>query len=510
MEKNNSLELKKMNRSTLFETLPEEIKEYSLRVARNAQIVYSQIVERGLFEEYSDVDFKNIEHVYEIIKYFDIGYVFKDDKLFPDKILPIFHVKKGGDVFFADIKKREDFKSLSDTEKYIRRVAKEVAYYHHERWDGKGYPEGLRKEEIPLLARICSVCLAFETYTYDYKTRTKKTRDEAIEMLTKEAGRSFDPTLVLLVIDIAEMLAVRGDAYFSYEELKQKKLEEAQQPEQKVEEDVTEETAAIDLNDVDPVFEVEELEKIDNPKTRKPKKATRPIEMLFMPVYDLKLESVAYYQTMLMINDAKLGALTPNVYSGVAEKTNQIGKLVEIGLNQVFMFIKLADILEHKVDYVSVRLYSKIVEKPSALNKVLKQIKDSEIDPGRFILEIPETVLASANETASNAIKKIRELGCKIAIAEFGFAYSSLHRLSDIEFDILKISREYILDVDSSSRSAGVVRSIIDMVKTLGAEEVCEGVDTEDQKYILQKIGCRKIQGSLVGEPKNSKDLLGV
>ena len=81
-------------------------------------------------------------------------------------------------------------------------------------------------------------------------------------------------------------------------------------------------------------------------------------------------------------------------------------------------------------------------------------------------------------------------------MAEFGFAYSSLHKLSDIEFDILKISREYILDVDSNSRSAGVVRSIIDMVRTLGAEEVCEGVDREEQKQALLKIGCKKIQGS--------------
>ena len=94
-----------------------------------------------------DVDGKHIEHIYEIVKYFDIGLAFKDEKtIFPDKIVPIFHVKKGAAVFFADIKKREDFKNLSDYEKFIRRVAKEVAYYHHERWDGKGYPEGLKKE----------------------------------------------------------------------------------------------------------------------------------------------------------------------------------------------------------------------------------------------------------------------------------------------------------------------------------------------------------------------------
>ena len=274
-------------------------------------------------------------------------------------------------------------------------------------------------------------------------------------------------------------------------------------------EDVTEEDSAIDLNDTDPIVKVPESEKVEHPKDKKRTKPARPVEMLFMPVYDIKTESVVYYQTRLVINDKKLGPLLPNIYSLVAEKTNRIAKLVEIGLDQVILFIKLADILEYKVDYVSVSLYAKIVERPTVIKKVINQILNSGIDPSRFILEIPETVLAGANEKTAETLKNLKELGFKIAMAEFGFAYSSLHKLSDIEFDILKISREYILDVDSNSRSAGVVRSIIDMVRTLGAEEVCEGVDREEQKQALIKIGCRKVQGTVVGEPKTSKDLLG-
>lgn len=540
MEFNNGLEVTKIDRNTVFDALSSDIKEYSLRVARNAQIVYSQIVEKQMFDEYSDVDMKYIKHISDIVKYFDIGYAFKDDKtLFPNKILPIFHVKKGADVFFADIKKREDFKGLTDYEKYVRRVAKEVAYYHHERWDGGGYPEGLKKEEIPLLARITSICLAFETMTYDYKTNTKRPKAEAIEYLTKEAGRSFDPSIVLLVLEIVDLLAVHGEDYLTYDEIQNEKYDELnlevpqevsnpiEQSSTEVNEeakeeivkneidedlefdDVTEEDAAIDLLDTDPLVKTPESEKVENPKEKKRTKPARAIEMLFMPVYDIKTESVVYYQSRLMVNDKKLGPLMPNVYSLVAEKTNKLAKLLEIGLDQVILFIKLADILEYKVDCVSVRLYAKIVERPTVIKKIVNQILKSGIDPSRIILEIPETVLAGANEKTAETLKNLKELGFKIAMAEFGFAYSSLHKLSDIEFDILKINREYILDVDSNSRSAGIVRSIIDMVRTLGAEEVCEGVDREDQKQALIKIGCRKVQGSVVGEPKTSKDLLG-
>lgn len=517
MENMDTIALTKASRQEVFETLPESIKEYSLRIARNAQVIYSQIVEKRLFEDYSDIDVKNIDYIYEIVKYFDIGYAFKDDKtLFPEKTLPVYHVKKGADVFFNDVKKREDFKALSNEEKYIRRLAKEVTYYHHERWDGKGYPEGLRKEEIPLLARICSVCLGFENITYDYKSKIKRSREEAIEFITNEAGRSYDPSIVSLVIDIAPMMAIHGDAYLSYEEMRQEKYGKPKVESETVEEeaidkfeDVTEENAAIDLENTDPIVEIKEQEKVQSPKVKKTRKTSRPIEMLFMPVYDLKTEKVVYYQTKLVINDKGFGAMMPNIYSSIAEKTGKILQLVEIGMDQVIHFFKLADILEYTVEGVSIRLYTKIVEKQASINKIINKVKNSGIDPSRFIFEIPETVLASANEKTMASIRKIKDMGIQIAIAEFGFAYSSLHKLSDIEFDILKISREYILDIDSNSRSAGVVRSIIDMVKTLGAEEVCEGVDSENQKYTLQKIGCRKIQGSIVGEPKNSKDLLG-
>lgn len=521
-----------VNRDTAFDALPSEIKEYSKRVAYNTKLIFEEYVKKNQQDEDSDINFINPDYVYEAVKYFDIGYAFKDEKtLFPDKILPIFHVKKGADVFFSDIKKREDFKSLSDKEKTVRRIAKEVAYYHHERWDGRGYPEGLRKEEIPLIARICSICLAYESITYDAATDTSRPRNEALEFLTKEAGKSYDPALVFIAIDITDKLVVQGDIIIPVEveheltiteEVKQDKestktetLVESEEQENPNEHDkadfvdVTEENAAIDLNDADPIVEIKEKEKIENPNAKKAKKVSRHIEMFFMPVYDMKTESIVYYQSKLVLNDKKLGAMMPAIYSTMAEKSGKIAQIVEIGLDQVIQFIKLADILEYKVEAVSVRLYTKIVERQSVFNKIINQIKKSGIEPSRFILEIPETALASANEKLLETLRKIKDMGIKIAMAEFGFAYSSLHKLADIEFDILKISREYILDVDSNSRSVGIVRSIIDMVKTLGAEEVCEGVDSEDQKHALQKIGCRKIQGTIVGEPKTSKDLLG-
>ena len=76
--------------------------------------------------------------------------------------------------------------------------------YHHERVDGKGYPEGLKGEEIPFLARILSVADAFDAMTSDRKYRSKLEVEEAIEQFKVNAGTQFDAEVVNMLIKILE------------------------------------------------------------------------------------------------------------------------------------------------------------------------------------------------------------------------------------------------------------------------------------------------------------------
>ena len=81
-------------------------------------------------------------------------------------------------------------------------MAIDIAWYHHERWDGKGYPKGLRGKEIPISARIVSIADVYDTLTRDKCYRDAFTHDEAVEMVRKEAGRSFDPDMVEIFLKI--------------------------------------------------------------------------------------------------------------------------------------------------------------------------------------------------------------------------------------------------------------------------------------------------------------------
>ena len=73
--------------------------------------------------------------------------------------------------------------------------------YHHERFDGKGYPLGLKGGEIPLLARVLSIVEAYQAMISPRPQRRRKTREEAISELRKEAGSQFDPDIAKAFIE---------------------------------------------------------------------------------------------------------------------------------------------------------------------------------------------------------------------------------------------------------------------------------------------------------------------
>lgn len=76
----------------------------------------------------------------------------------------------------------------------------DIARSHHERWDGTGYPDRKRGIEIPVVARIVSICDVFEALTHDRSYRKAFPKDEAIKMMLNEKGRAFDPDLLDLFV----------------------------------------------------------------------------------------------------------------------------------------------------------------------------------------------------------------------------------------------------------------------------------------------------------------------
>ena len=103
-------------------------------------------------------------------------------------------------------------------------------------------------------------------------------------------------------------------------------------------------------------------------------------------------------------------------------------------------------------------------------------------------------------------MSRLRKLGVKVSLDDFGSGYSSLNVLTKLPLDILKIDKEFLKDFDSDSEEKIVIPSVIDMANKLNLEVVCEGVETIEHVKFLKSIGCEYAQGYYYSKPVPQED----
>ncbi|OHD49681.1 MAG: hypothetical protein A2Y29_06925 [Spirochaetes bacterium GWE2_31_10] len=107
------------------------------------------------------------------------------------------------------IKKIIDFLSADPNySSYIHflNIPYDICLYHHERWDGKGYPEGLAGKNIPVSARIVAVADTYDAIRGNRSYTVPRTHKEALEIIRKESGKQFDPDIVSAFVNVSDLL----------------------------------------------------------------------------------------------------------------------------------------------------------------------------------------------------------------------------------------------------------------------------------------------------------------
>jgi diguanylate cyclase (GGDEF)-like protein len=135
---------------------------------------------------------------------------------------------------------------------------------------------------------------------------------------------------------------------------------------------------------------------------------------------------------------------------------------------------------------------------PTLVHSILLQ---TGLSPSRLELEITEGVLIGDFARALSILRRLKNLGVKIAMDDFGTGYSSLSYLQSFPFDKIKIDRSFIANLHSNHQSAPIVRAMIGLARGLEVPVVAEGVETSEQRDFLARESCNEIQGYLIGKP---------
>jgi diguanylate cyclase (GGDEF)-like protein/PAS domain S-box-containing protein len=131
---------------------------------------------------------------------------------------------------------------------------------------------------------------------------------------------------------------------------------------------------------------------------------------------------------------------------------------------------------------------------------------ETGLPPSRLELEITEGVLIADFSGTVSILRRLKNLGVRIAMDDFGTGYSSLSYLQSFPFDKIKIDQAFVANLSHSQQAVTIIRAVIALGRGLGVPVVAEGVETEEQLKFLADEHCNEIQGYLVGRPKPIAD----
>jgi diguanylate cyclase (GGDEF)-like protein len=220
----------------------------------------------------------------------------------------------------------------------------------------------------------------------------------------------------------------------------------------------------------------------------------RRIALAYEPVIEAQSRKVAFYECLMRVNRADGTACAAHEIIPVAERLGLVRML----------------------DY---RVLELVVEELAATPELTASVNvspASAIDPdwwvglggllranssvaGRLIIEITETVAIQDVDDMRGFVTRVKDLGCRIAIDDFGAGHTSFRNLRKLGVDIIKIDGAFVQNILKSSDNRAFVHTMVDLAHRLGLKSVAEWVQDEPAAQLLASLNCDYLQGALVG-----------
>jgi EAL domain-containing protein (putative c-di-GMP-specific phosphodiesterase class I) len=204
------------------------------------------------------------------------------------------------------------------------------------------------------------------------------------------------------------------------------------------------------------------------------------------------------------------GDISPSQFIPLAEETSLILEIGEWVLNRVCADYKKWQSSIPQPGRIAMNLSLRQLKQASFINRCRNVFKKHGVSPTCFELEVTETTLMTDPKRTIGLLNELYSMGLHLAIDDFGTGYSSLSALQQFPIGTLKIDQSFVRDVALDSNDAALVRTIIDMGKSLGLEVIAEGVEAGEQLEFLRKHGCFYAQGRLFGDPMEADRLLAL
>lgn len=234
--------------------------------------------------------------------------------------------------------------------------------------------------------------------------------------------------------------------------------------------------------------------------------ANGEMELHYQPQVSLATGAVTGMEALLRWTHPRMGKITPAQFIPLAEET---GLIIPIGEWAFMKSCCEGKALQEELGMnltISVNLSPRQFQQKNLVQIIEHSLAKSGLDASDLEIEITEGMLMVNSSENLDKLQKIRGLGAKISIDDFGTGFCSFSYLLQYQVDRLKIDQSFVKKSQSDANAAAVVRTIIAMSHGLNIKVVAEGVETDEQLRFLLRRKCDEAQGNFLGIPVAARD----
>lgn len=230
-------------------------------------------------------------------------------------------------------------------------------------------------------------------------------------------------------------------------------------------------------------------------------------QLHYQPKLEVSTNRITGVEALMRWHSGENGLISPVKFIPVLEETGMVVEVGEWALRTACEQHKAWVLDGLPPIRIAVNLSARQLREVSFVPMMERVLKECGVKAESLEIEITESMLMSDSAKAIVALGELHDMGLHVAMDDFGTGYSSLSYLKKFPIDTIKIDRSFVADITTDEDDAEIIKTIINMGRTLNRRVVAEGVETAEQLSLLKQYNCDEIQGYYFCRPQPSDEV---
>lgn len=236
--------------------------------------------------------------------------------------------------------------------------------------------------------------------------------------------------------------------------------------------------------------------------------AAKEFDLAFQPKVNPVSGRVDGLEALVRWTHGQYGPISPAEFITLAEESTLIDPLTEVVMQRAVVGYHSLRAAGHQIP-IAVNLSTSSMEHLDLADRLQASVMEGKAEPAGFVFEVTESRLADSMAAFLETATRLRLMGFKLSIDDFGTGFSTMEQVSRLPVSELKIDRAFVAGTPTNPRTRHILEASLQLGRSLNLKCVCEGVETREEWELVHTLGADTVQGYFVARPMDMTTLIG-